>query len=167
MKTPARRGWVAWAVLALVLAAALAVGADTPGPSPAPSARAAAIDAQLRCPSCQDISVANSSAPTAVAVRAIVLQRVRAGESAGRIEAFLESRYGPDILLRPPTSGITAAVWIVPVAAILFASGGLGLFYWRRRRPPPAAVEDDDRALVARALAGRDVPGPAVTATKT
>ena len=45
------------------LAAALLLGRS----APTPAQRAAAIESALRCPSCEDLSVAASSAPTAVA----------------------------------------------------------------------------------------------------
>jgi len=150
-----RRVWAPWLAMAVVLSVALAVGASRPAPPPSATQRAAAIDAQLRCPSCEDVSVADSSAPTAVAVRAIVLQRVRAGQRDAQIEDFLVSRYGPDILLRPPARGATSAVWIVPVVVVVVAAGGLGAFFWRRRRRPPEPVGSEDRSLVDHALAER------------
>lgn len=156
MTAPTWRLWAPWLAMAVILAVALGLGAGRPGPGPSPAQRAAALDAQLRCPSCEDVSVADSSAPTAVAVRAIVLQRVRAGESDAAIEGFLVSRYGPDILLRPPTSGVTSAVWVVPLVALSLALCGLGVFYWRRRRTaPPVPPAAEDRSLVDRALADR------------
>jgi len=149
------RLWAPWLAMVVVLSVALAVGASRPGPPLSPTQRAAAIDAQLRCPSCEDVSVADSSAPTAVAVRAIVLQRVRAGERQAQIEDFLVSRYGPGILLRPPTRGATSTVWIVPVVVVVLALGGLGVFFWRRRRRAAAPVGIEDRSLVDHALAER------------
>ncbi len=142
-----------WLLLAAVLAAALAFGAHRGGGTSTAAQRAAAIDAVLKCPSCDGISVADSSASTAAAVRQVVLARVRAGQSAPQIEAYLVSRYGPSILLRPPTSGITAVVWIVPLVAGAGGLAGLGLFFWRRRRPAGAVPTAEDRALVDRALA--------------
>jgi cytochrome c-type biogenesis protein CcmH len=78
---------------------------------------------------------------------------VRAGESDQQIEQYLVSRYGPSILLRPPTTGLTAVVWVVPVLAAVGGLGGLGLFFWRRRRPVGVSVTTEDRALVERAIA--------------
>ena len=149
---------VAWALLGLVVAAALGVGAWRSSAAPTPAQRAAAIDASLRCPSCEGVSVLESSAPTAVAIRAVVAARVRAGWSEARVDQFLIDRYGPGILLRPPVHGATAWVWVLPPVAIAAALAGV-LAVVVRRRPRSAGVSDDDRAVVARALAR--VPGRA------
>jgi cytochrome c-type biogenesis protein CcmH len=90
---------------------------------------------------------------------------VRAGDTDAQIDAFLVSRYGPGILLRPPTTGASATVWVVPVVAVLVGLAVLGAFYWRRRRVRPAELEDEDRALVARALAERSVAEESVAGT--
>ncbi len=155
MSGPSFRRWAPWTVMGVVLGIALVVGARHPSPALGPSQRAAAIDAQLRCPSCEDLSVAQSSAPTAVGIRQIVAQRVAQGESDAVIEAYLVSRYGEDILLRPPASGGTGVVWVAPIVVVALCLVGLGLFFWRRRRVQGAEVSDDDRELVAAALAER------------
>jgi cytochrome c-type biogenesis protein CcmH len=147
-----------WIGLAVVLAVALAVSASTGGTLTAVQ-RADAIDGVLKCPSCDGISVADSSASSAAAVRQVVLARVRQGQSDQQIEQYMVSRYGPSILLRPPTTGISALVWVLPLVAAVGGLGGLGLFFWRRRRPPPTAVTSEDRALVDRVLA-RGPHGP-------
>lgn len=147
-----------WAALAVVLAVALAVSVSHGGGTRTDAQRAAAIEGNLKCPSCEAISVLDSSASTAVAVRQVVIAQVRAGRSDGQIYQYLESRYGPSILLRPPTTGITAVVWVVPIVAAAAGLGGLGLFFWRRRRPAAVTVTDDDRALVDRALAAPTSP---------
>jgi cytochrome c-type biogenesis protein CcmH len=146
-----------WAALALALAVVLALSLSPHGPLTL-AQRAAAIDRQLKCPSCQSISVADSTASTAAAVRQVVLARVREGQSDAQIEQYLESRYGPGILLSPPTSGLTVLVWVLPGLAAAGGAGGLGLFFWRRRRPAAVRVTAEDRALVERARAahGRD-----------
>ena len=159
MKRP-RRGrllpsWVPGAALVVVVAVALAVGASGRGPAPTPAQRADAIDAVVRCPSCEGISVKDSSASTAVAIRRAVAARVGAGESDSQIESFLVSRYGPSILLRPPVRGWTAWVWVLPPVALALAVAGLVSVVWRRRHRAPAPVSAEDRALVQEALAGR------------
>jgi cytochrome c-type biogenesis protein CcmH len=97
--------------------------------------------------------VAQSSAPTAQAVRQAVSARVAQGQSDAAIEDFLVSRYGPGILLRPPVRGGAGLVWLLPVAAVTAGLVGLATFFWRRRRLVPPEVADEDRALVDDALA--------------
>ncbi len=157
MSTPARRAptttAMAWGAMVVVLVVALVIGASPRTGTPTLAQRAAAIEANVKCPSCEGISVAQSSSSTAVAIRQVVAQQLRAGQSDGAIDAFLVSRYGEGILLRPPASGGTSTVWIVPLLAIAGAVGALGTFFWRRRRLPAAVVAEDDRAVVARARA--------------
>jgi len=144
---------LSWWALAAVVIVTLVVGARAPGSAPGPAQRAAAIEANLRCPSCEDISVLASSAPVAVAIRHTVAARVNAGQGADQIDSYLVSRYGPSVLLRPPTHGGVGVVWLIPVLAIAIALAALGTFFWRRRRLVPVVVSDDDRRLVADALA--------------
>lgn len=129
------RPWLGPLVLLAVLAAALLVGSGVgQGGHQTPAQRASALDAGIRCPSCEDLSVAQSSASTAVAVRHEVLQLVRRGESDQEIEDALVGQYGTAILLRPPTSGLASLVWIVPAVAGFAAAAALGVLFWRRSR---------------------------------
>jgi cytochrome c-type biogenesis protein CcmH len=141
------------AVCVVVVTGALVLGAHRGGGTPPAAQRAAAIDAVVRCPSCEGLSVADSSSSTAVAIRAAVLARVHAGQSDAQIEQYLVSRYGESILLRPPTTGVAALVWLLPVLAVAGAATGVAVVVWRRRRTPESAVSEEDRALVADALA--------------
>jgi cytochrome c-type biogenesis protein CcmH len=148
-----------WVALAAALAVTLAVGASSGGGAETAGQRAAALEANLKCPQCEDVNVLDSQAATAVAVRSVVAARVRAGQSDQQIDDYLVSRYGPSILLRPPTSGMTAVVWVAPLVAGAGALTGLAVIFWRRRRPPSAGVTAEDRALVARALARDQADG--------
>jgi cytochrome c-type biogenesis protein CcmH len=141
-----------WLALVVVVAGALVVGArDADGPA-TEAERVRAIAREVRCPTCRGLSAAESDAKAAQAIRDEVTSRVRAGESDGEIRAFLVSRYGRDILLRPEAGGVSALVWALPVAAVVCAAGGLVVAFHRwgsRTRGSPSA---DDRALVERAL---------------
>jgi cytochrome c-type biogenesis protein CcmH len=129
------RPWLGPLLLLVVLATALVVGSGVgQGGHETPAQRATALDAELRCPSCEDLSVAQSSASTAVAVRHEVLQLARRGESDQQIEDALVGQYGTAILLRPPTSGLASLVWIVPAVAGIVAAAALGVLFWRRSR---------------------------------
>jgi cytochrome c-type biogenesis protein CcmH len=153
-----------WALLAVTGAVALAVGSVHPAGAGA-ARRISALDSVIKCPSCTDISIAQSSAPDAVTLRHDVAARVRAGESDAEIEAWVEGIYGPGVLLQPPASGVDLLVWVVPLAVTGAAVAGLALLFWRRRSSTPLrAVEDDDAAvdddaIVAAALAARSGDG--------
>ena len=110
------RLWLA----ALVVVGALAV-ALAPRTSPA-AARIARLESLVRCPSCEDLSVAQSNATTAVAVRHEIVTRVHRGDSDTAILTSLEAAYGTSVLLSPPTSGLGALLWAAPVALLLLGA---------------------------------------------
>jgi len=143
-----RRWW--WAALALVVVAALAVGSRAPAHQSA-AQKAASIAGEVRCPTCEGQSAELSDAPAAAAVRQFILAQVQAGQGRGLIEEELRDRYGTDILLRPPASGLAGLVWVLPVVALVLAFGGVA-FAFRRWRISAVTVTEADRERVARAL---------------
>ncbi len=151
--TPRRVPW--WPALVVVLVAALLVGAGVFSSAPPTAAqRAAAIEAGIRCPSCEDLTVRDSDAPTAVAVRAEVAREVAEGRSDGQIRSALVATYGASIVLSPPTSGVAALVWVLPVGGAAVAAAVLGVVLVRRRHGTDDGGEpvgsDDPAALEAR-----------------
>ena len=122
--------------LVVVLGLTLLVGSgvfDTP--APAAMTRVAALERIVKCPSCQDLSVAQSNAPSSVAVRREIVAQVTAGASDDAILNGLVARFGPSILLVPPAGGIDDVLWIVPVALACAAVAGGAVVVVRRRRP--------------------------------
>ena len=140
----------AWAVMGLVLVVALVIGARTDG-DPTEAQRVARISREVRCPTCAGLSVAESDAKAAQAVRDEIRERVHAGETDGEIRAYLASRYGRDILLTPKADGVDALVWAVPVAAAVCGGAGLAFAFARWRRRSGAVPTPEDRALVEQA----------------
>jgi cytochrome c-type biogenesis protein CcmH/NrfF len=129
------RGRASFVVALAVLTAALVIASGvTSSAAPTAAQRAAALETQIRCPSCEDVSVAQSSAASAIAVRHEVERLAAAGVSNRAIERHLVAQYGPSILLSPPDSGLLSVVWLLPLVAGLVALGGLGVFFWRRTR---------------------------------
>ncbi len=144
-----RRRLPLWTVLVAVLVAALVVGSGLLGRSaPTPAQRAAAIESALRCPSCEDLSVAASSAPTAVAVRATVARLIGEGRSDQEITDFLTARYGSSIVLAPPARGWSALVWVLPVAGGVAAAAVLAVVLVRRRRAGDPDLSGADRSVL-------------------
>lgn len=147
-----------WVLLGIVVVIALVVGAQGDG-ARTPDERARALAGGIRCPTCAGQSVATSDAPAADAIRQQIAADIEAGRSDDTIRARLTSTYGDDILLNPPRSGFAGLVWVVPVAAVIAAFGGLALAFRRWEKQAPAGPSAGDRDLVAAAL-GPDPDDP-------
>lgn len=149
------RRWLTTVGLLAVVAVALYVGArsDQPGP-PTVARRTERIASQVRCPTCDGLSTAESEAPSSVAIRAEIRRRVEAGESDEAVRTFLVGRYGRDILLTPAGSGVAGLVWALPVAGLVLGAGGLVISFRRRRSAPLRTASAEDRRLVREALEG-------------
>ncbi len=106
------------------------------------------IARQLKCPVCQNLSVADSPSPLAGQMRDIIRQKVSAGESQDQILAYFVGIYGEGVLEYPPASGFSGLAWL-GAAAIPLAALVLGAVYLRRRlRLPvaeqPGALEEEE-----------------------
>lgn len=125
----------------LLAAAAPAVLGD-----PAQEARAQALDSEIRCVQCQNEPIAQSTADIAVDMRALVRERIAAGDSDSEIRAFFRERYGDFVLFRPPFDARTWALWAAPF--LLLGVGLAAVTATRRRRvenDPPLTAEDGER----------------------
>lgn len=131
MSTRLRR-WAPWALLAVVVIGALAVGTGN-GEAHTDEERAHDIAETVRCPACSGQSVANSDAIAAQNLRNDIERRVAAGESDDEIRAAIAARFGDDILLNPPRSGVAGLVWVLPVFGLVIAAAAL-TFAFRRWR---------------------------------
>ena len=142
-----RRHFPLWSVLGVVLIVALLIGSGAFSSSPPTDAqRAAAVESVIRCPSCEDLTVAVSSAPTAVTVRSTVTHLIDQGWTDQQIKEYLVDRYGSAIVLDPSTSGWSALVWVLPIVGGLVAVAGLVLVLVRRRRRDDGELDADVRA---------------------
>ncbi len=99
----------------------------------------------LRCPVCQNLSVADSPSELAVQMREVIRDRLRQGESREQIMAYFVEKYGEWILLSPARHGFNWLAWIAPFAGLLGGLGAMGglLYRWRRSstRVSPADVD--------------------------
>jgi cytochrome c-type biogenesis protein CcmH len=103
--------------------------------------RADALAADLRCPDCQGLSVADSETTSAREIRRQVDELVAAGAMDDEVRAHFVNRYGDWILLAPTSP----AAWILPFAVL--AIGVAILATWLVRRRPASGVDvalDDD-----------------------
>jgi cytochrome c-type biogenesis protein CcmH len=114
------RSFTVWCV-ALVAVAAVAVILNPDGSGQ--TARIAHLESLVRCPACHDLSVAESNATSAIAVRNEITAAVKAGRSDNQILTSLEDSYGTSILLSPPTSGLGVLLWLVPSLGLVLLVG--------------------------------------------
>ena len=152
------KGRLPWLVMALILAVALGIGARGRSGPMTEAQRVRHIASEIRCPTCRNQSAAESDAAAAKAVRDEIDRRVRAGDSDGAIVAFLVSRYGSDILLKPQGSGVASLVWSLPVVVFVVAVASLAVAFRRWKARPGAQVSPEDRALVERELERETTP---------
>jgi len=86
-------------------------------------ARARAISRGLRCLVCVSETIDESQAPLARDLRLLVRERLKQGESDKEIVDFIVARYGEFVLLRPPFSLKTAALWLSPWLILIAVMG--------------------------------------------
>jgi cytochrome c-type biogenesis protein CcmH len=130
----------------LVAAVAGAVQPDEVMKDPALETRARTLSAELRCLVCQNQSIDDSDAPLAGDIRKLIRERIGQGESNDAVRAFLVSRYGNFILLKPPFEFSTVLLWLS--GPLTLALGALGVYFARRRAPappPPLSAEEEKR----------------------
>jgi cytochrome c-type biogenesis protein CcmH len=97
-------------------------------PDPRQEAQAKALMEELRCLVCQGQSIADSNAELAGDMRAMVRQRIAAGEEPEQVRAWLIQRYGNWVSYRPPIEPVTWPLWAAPLLLLL-----AGTWLLRRR----------------------------------
>lgn len=117
---------------------------------------------QLRCPKCQNNSIADSNAMIATDMRRRVYDLMQEGKSRQEIIDYMVARYGNFVTYDPPLTPLTVLLWVLPLAAIV-AGGWIIVARTRRRvrlrrEPLPA----DTPVCGARAGWGVYVPGAVI-----
>jgi cytochrome c-type biogenesis protein CcmH len=126
---------------------ALAVIAGEELDDPALELRAREISKELRCLVCQNQSIDDSNAGLAKDLRALVRERLVAGDSDQQVTDYVVARYGDFVLLRPPFKASTYALWLGPWVILLLGLIGAGAYMRRQPRDIAEAtpLDDDER----------------------
>jgi cytochrome c-type biogenesis protein CcmH len=74
---------------------------------------------EIRCPQCQNASIAGSDAPIAADLRQEVYDQMQEGRTDEQIMGFLKERYGDFISYRPPLNATTFLLWFGPLILLL------------------------------------------------
>ena len=145
-----------WVLMAAAFAGLLAFGTlRESGPSTQQD-RIDSISQRLACPTCSGESIYVSRAAAAESLRAEIARQVSEGQrSDDEIIAYIEARFGGQVLLVPRATGIDAVVWALPVAVFVASVALLGLAFVRWRKREESGPSSADRRLVDDAL-GRD-----------
>lgn len=128
---------MSWAALLVAAAAASALG------DPAAEARARSLEMEIRCVQCQNEPISQSTADIAADMRALVRERIAAGDNDDQIRDFFRERYGDFVLFRPPLDSRTWILWGAPL--MLAGLGLAALLSTRRRAAAELAPEESER----------------------
>jgi cytochrome c-type biogenesis protein CcmH len=112
------------------------------------------IEDEVMCVECGTV-LSVSSAPVAQQERNFIRQQIALGKDKEQIKAALVAEYGEDVLAEPGRSGFNVALWLVPIALVILAAGGIAFAIrrWRANAgeqteaelPPPLTPEDAKR----------------------
>lgn len=155
MRLPRALALLVGLFLALQPLTAFSVTPDEVLTDPALEARARAISAGLRCMICQNQSIDESDAALAKDLRVLVRQRLVAGDTDEEVIAYVVSRYGEFVLLKPEFNWRNALLWGTPVLLLAVGGGYLLVAARRRRRVAVgevASLSDEEKTALAEAL---------------
>lgn len=106
-------------------------------PDPTLEARAEHLFSQLRCLVCQNQTIADSDARIAHDLRLLVRTRLQQGDDDAAILDYIHSRYGDFVLMKPPLTPATWALWAGP-GIVLLLGGFMVLAIIRKQNRGPA-----------------------------
>jgi cytochrome c-type biogenesis protein CcmH len=131
------RRWAAAALAALLLAAA----APAVSAAACPRASLPKIESQVMCLVC-GIPLSLADSPQASRERDFINGMIDKCESTQQIKAALVAQYGPRVLALPKDNGFNAAVYIVPVLALIVGAGlaVVAVRWWSSREDTAAAA---------------------------
>ena len=136
-----RRANLVMAFALLTIAAPAVADSDLPPsrwaneqlPDAKREAAATALMQEIRCLVCQGQSIADSDAELAGDMRALVRERIAAGERPEDVRRWLVQRYGAWVSYRPPVEPLSWPLYAAPIILLLVGAWlGRGRF---RRRP--------------------------------
>lgn len=80
------------------------------------------LTAELRCPMCQNETLADSNAPIARDLRHQVFALMQQGKSDSEIKQYLVDRYSDYVLYDPPVNAATWLLWFGPLLILLIGT---------------------------------------------
>ncbi|ANS85999.1 cytochrome c-type biogenesis protein [Vibrio scophthalmi] len=94
----------------------------------------------LRCPKCQNNTIADSNAELAQDLRHKVYEMTKDGKSKGEIVDYMIARYGNFVTYNPPFTLATSILWLGPLSVVVI---GFAVIVLRSRKSKQPQVADD------------------------
>lgn len=134
-------------LLGLIASPALALDPTEMLDDPALESRARTLDHEIRCVKCQSETVASSNAEWATDARRTIRELIAEGKSGAEVKTWFVERYGEYVLMDPPKTGSTLALWLagpVMLGTALFSAA----YYIRNRSKsdPAEALSAEEKA---------------------
>ncbi|MEX2528672.1 MAG: cytochrome c-type biogenesis protein [Gemmatimonadota bacterium] len=82
---------------------------------------------QLRCPTCQALSIEDSPSELSQQMKEVIRDRLREGMTPDEVKAHFVAAYGEWILLSPTPSGFNLLVYLLPLAAVVVGGALIAL----------------------------------------
>lgn len=99
-----------------------------------------ALIEELRCPKCQNQSLAGSDAPIAQDLKQKTYEMIQDGRSDTEIRTYMIERYGDFITYKPPIRPSTWILWVFP--PLLLIGLLLGWLYQAKKGKPPQTASN-------------------------
>jgi cytochrome c-type biogenesis protein CcmH len=99
---------------------------------------------ELRCPKCQNQTIAESNAGLSEDLRYIVYQKVSQDESKREILAYMQERYGDFVLYDPPVKPSNYFLWFAPVFVFIIILIAVLAKVGRRKVKPESQQEEGE-----------------------
>lgn len=99
---------------------------------------------ELRCPKCQNQTIAESDAPLALDLRQRVYEMTREGRSRDEILEYMRQRYGDFVHYKPPVNASTIVLWVGPGLVLLI--GVFTIVFMARRRRQDVKLSASEQA---------------------
>ncbi|UUM29785.1 cytochrome c-type biogenesis protein [Vibrio japonicus] len=103
----------------------------------------------LRCPKCQNNTIADSNAELAVDLRQKVYEMTKQGKSKQEIIDYMIARYGNFVTYNPPFTAVTSVLWLGPLFVVVFGFGFI-ILRSRTKKAQPQQEQSWDKNKEAR-----------------
>src|SRR5271170_2778494 len=137
-----------WLIAAVLFTAFGIAGGKEAAPladDPELEARTMQVASELRCPVCQDETIAVSQAGVSVDLKNQIREQLRQGATEAQIKQYMVQRYGDFILYNPPVKTTTWLLWFGPF--LLMLTGLIVLYFILKKRNRTMALLTADGRL--------------------